>query len=194
MMKLLRIAAMLCACLVAAGCSVFRSKKKPDTTDVPGIKMHDDYHIANSSLRKAQAGFSSPMEKKIFNANKAFGGTGTFKTKDFTGAKSFTGSKDYVAKSFSQGSKMNKAAEKTFAQAGEKSRLADKSFQTRDTRDSTKMSNAGDKTFRGSKNVFATKENSMAAKAMKKDTKPVITGDGAKSLTEEDVKKLLNKQ
>ena len=177
---------------VLMSCASKLKKKAED--DSVGIKVHSDDSIARQSLKKAQSGVLSPMDKKVFSARNAYS-TSTFHTKDFTGTKAFTGAGGtYKTKEFAQSGKKDGFAEKKFATADEKSKLAEKSFATKDSPYNGRGSNYAEKSFAKGSEKYHTQDDPLAEKAAKKAVKPLLTGDTGKSLTEEDVRKMLNKQ
>jgi hypothetical protein len=193
MTPLLMITFSLSACLLVASCAG-HSKKKSDAPESVGIRTHDEYYVANRSLKKFAAGESSSLEKKVFNANKAFGGTKNVHIPSFSGAKEFTGNKAYTAKNFAQSDKKDQSATKAFAQAGQTSNIADKTFNTKDSRFASKTSQDANKTFREAGSEFQTKDDAIATKAAKKKDNKVVIADYDEPLTEDAVKKLLNKR
>ena len=182
------------ACVLACCCIGCVSHRKTAGVDEnTGIKTHDEYYVANRSLKKFAAGDSSPLEKKVYNANKAFGGNTKFHTQNYAGAKEFTGTKAFTAKSFAQSGKEDKSASKAFAQAGEKNKLGDKTFATKDSRLAGKESRDEGKSFREGGTEFKTKKDAVATKAADKKDNQIVTTGVDEPLSEDAVKKLLNK-
>lgn len=185
------IIASLSAGLLGTSCAGHH--KKAETVEATGIKTHDEYYVANRSLKKFAAGESSSMEKKLFNANKAFGGTKNVHIPNFSGAKEFTGNKAYTAKNFAQAGKTDQNASKNFAQAGQTSAIGDKTFNTKDSRFASQTSQYGNKTFRDAGSEFKTKEDLVGTKAAKKKDNKIVVTDYDEPLSEDAVKRLLNK-
>lgn len=190
-MRTLPLMIALAAALSSVGCAGHRKKTVAD--EPTGIKVHDDYYVANKSLKKFAAGETSSMQKKVFDANKAFGGSTKFHTQNYAGTKAYSGMKDYKAKDFTQTSKKVSGLDKAFSGAGEKSKLADKSFATKDSRFASMTSREGTKSYREAGSEFKTKEDAVATKAVKKNKQVVITGHD-EPMTEDGLKRLLNKQ
>ncbi len=185
------LATLVCSGLLMS-CAGHHQKNKED--DSVGIKVHADDSIARQSMKKMQAGVLSPLDKKVFSARNAYS-TSTFHTKDFTGAKSFTGAGGtFKTKDFAQAGKKDDFANKPFARADEKSRLAEKQFTTKDSSYNGRASRDNEKAFSGGKDQYHIKDDPLAEKAAKKAVKPLLTGGTGKSMTEEDVRRMLNKQ
>lgn len=183
----------VCAAAVHFGTGCAGHHKKQVADEPTGIKVHDDYYVANKSLKKFAAGESSSFEKKLFDANKAFVGNTKFHTQNYAGTKTYSGTKDYKAKDFAQSDKKASGIDKAFNQAGEKNKLADKAFATKDSQFAGKTNRDGTKTFQGAGSEFRTKEDAIGSKAAKKNNQVVITGQD-EPLTEDGVRRLLNKQ
>jgi hypothetical protein len=187
-----RLSAFICAgsLMSCAG----HSKKKTD--DEPaGARVKAPDRIAIDSLKRAQEGKLSPMDKKVAGASKAFGtDKKEFKTNAFTSGKTFqTGKGEFKTETFSQGNKQTRDGSMTFQSGKGDNLMEGKTFATSQNALESKKSMDGARMFSGSGTIFPTKENYTSEKALKESRKPTVVG-AQEAYSEEQVRRLLNKQ
>ena len=123
--------------------------------------------------------------------------TSQFKSSEYHAKKKFFAGKDkekYKAGLFSQAKKTSNAGDKTFSGADDKSKLGDSTFKTTQDSFGNKMSRNAGQTSSMANDKFNTSGNPAALKGTANAKRPLIMKDNVPGYSEDEVKKLLNKE
>jgi hypothetical protein len=122
--------------------------------------------------------------------------TSKFRSSEYHAKKKFFAGKDkdkYKAGLFSQAKKASPTGGKTFAGADEKSKLGDNTYKTTQDALGNKMSRSDGQTSWMANDKFNARGNPAVMDRTTNVKSPLFLKDDAPGYTEEDVKKLLNK-
>jgi hypothetical protein len=141
----------------------------------------------------------SPFQKEVFNASHPVK-TSEFKSsKDsqYHANKKFFAGKDknkYKAGLFSQAKKTSPTGNRTYAGADEKSRMGDETYKTTQNAFGSKMSRSAGQTSSMADEKYSTKGNPAVMNETTNTKRPLFLNDSTPGYSEDDIKKLLNKE
>lgn len=196
-LRLIRLLSPVLALTLMSACS---SSSKKDEEEKTGASSGGLSRFMDKGFDKKKKEFNkdirSRYDQQTFTADKTIKDR-QFKTDKFNGKSDYNGSHDYKAKDFSQADKKSREESHSFEQGDKKPRESDKSFTTKDSRLGDDKAREGDKSFARSEERFKTRLVSDAAKAQKKEQKPLMIpkdgADGKTAYTEEEVRRMLNR-
>lgn len=138
----------------------------------------------------------SRYDQQTFTADKTIKDR-RFDTGNFNGKSNYNGSRDYKAQDFTQADKKSREETHRFEQADKQPRESDRNFTTKGSRLADEKAREGDKSYAQGDEQYKTRMLSDAAKAQKKEQKPLIIpkegDDGKRAYTEEEVRKMVNR-
>lgn len=147
------------------------------------------------ALFKGDTSQRSPFEKHVqrMQADRSFS-TSSFHTRSYQGGGRFSGADDtFKAGSFAQSDKTSAAGARTFSGADDQSRLGGSTFSTSQSRLGGKTSSSAGKTSPLADDTFKTEGNPAVLKAASNIKVPLIQDLGPPSYTEDEVRRILQK-
>ena len=179
-----------CVVLLLASCASGEKKKK--TTD------YSDLKLGTRIVKQTKDPYSikSPFQKEVFNASKPVK-TSQFKSSQYHASKKFFAGKDkenYKAGLFSQAKKTSPTGKKTYAGADEKSKLGDENYKTKENAFGSKMSRSASQNSSMADDKFNARGNPAVMKQTSNVKEPLFIKDKVPGYSEDEVKKLLNKE
>lgn len=179
-----------CVVLLLASCASGGKEKK--TTD------YSDLKLGTRIVKQTKDPYSikSPFQKEVYNASKTVK-TSKFKSSEYHASKKFFAGKDkenYKAGLFSQGKKSSSTANKTYAGADDKSKMGAETFKTTEDAFGNKISRSASQTSSMADDKFNARENPAVMKQTSNSKAPLFLKDNVPGYSEDDVKKLLNKE
>ncbi len=186
--------ALLVALLVALGVTACSSSKTSKGSEF-GPTFKERMSVMDKVIKNKDYTVRSSFEKEMPKGtiDKTYK-VSTFKTKEAAGIKPFAGAGNtYHVKEFAEGGKKDRSETKAAREGDEKSRLASRMFHVPDPRFEAKTSSDATKSYTQGAATFATRENPVYTKELKKNKKPVMIKEDPKTYSEDDVKRLLNK-
>lgn len=163
--------------------------EKPAGTKYAEMKMQQRMAMQFKDPR----GISTGFQQKVFKASKEVEGN-NFKTNQFTGMKLFKSNR-YKTPAFAQADKMNRVADKDYAGSEIVSPLADSTY----TGASLKSKLGGESNYNAGKvsplanDTYRTRYEPLTRKAQEKAPHPKMLDEESPSMSEFDIRKLLNK-
>jgi hypothetical protein len=173
--------------LLLASCA---SGKKGTKTD------YSDLKLGSRIVKQTKDPYSikTPFQKEVYHASKTVK-TSEFKSSEYHAKKKFFGGKDkYKAGLFSQAKKKSPTGDKRYAGADEKSQLGDDTYKTTQNPLGAKMSRSAGQTSSLADDKFNTKGNPAVLKETAIVKRPLFMNDNVPGYSEDQVKKLLNKE
>jgi hypothetical protein len=175
--------------LLLASCASKEKRKKTD---------YSDLKLGSRIVKQTKDPYSikSPFQKEVYNASHVVK-TSEFKSSEYHAKKKFFAGKDkdqYKAGLFSQAKKTSPTGNKTYAGADDKSKMADDTYKTSKNAFGTKMSRSEGQTASFADEKFNAKGNPAVMDKTTNVKTPLFLNDDVPGYSEEDVKKLLNKE
>ncbi len=186
----------LLALLALTQCSSDDAGSKKSEKSEFGPTYKERMAAADRALFNSDFSQRSSFEKKspTMKTDKAFR-TDKYNPKAFTQTKAFYSGKDEVKeKDFAQSDKKSNIGNKEFSGSDKESKLADETFNTKDSRFSGQENRFSGKASRMGDDVYSTRAEPDAKKAMEKSERPYIRESRNPSYSEAEVRSLLNKQ
>jgi hypothetical protein len=178
------------AALCVAACSSPKATKRDDFGPTYKERMSVMDKVIKNKDYSVRSSFEKEMPKST--SGKTYR-VSAFKAKEAAGIKPFAeAGSTYPVKGFGEAGKKNSNAAKSAREADEKSQLASRMFHVPDASFEPKATSDAKKAYPQGDSTFATRDNPVVTKELKKNKKPVMINDD-KYYTEEDVKRLLNK-
>jgi hypothetical protein len=178
-----------CLMLLLASCVSGEKKSKTDYADLKfGSRI--------VKQTKHPDTIKSPFQNEVYHASHVVK-TSEFKSSQYHAEKKFFAGKDktkYKAGLFSQSKKTSPTGNKTYSGADEKSKLADDTYKTTQNSLGAKMSRSAGQTSSMADDKFNTKGNPAVMKETTNVKSPLFLNDSVPGYSEDQVKKLLNKE